>query len=205
MTTTRVSKKAEMVIKPKALVATLYTNAADEVVDQPKGNTFIFDEGVRDTTKISQDDNNTTTIENEFSDDPLLEIITLGAFKFESEIADIQKDVLVNFGNFIYDEVKKRIYAPGSYVKNYAKVDLVFENGTDAQGNTLYKSLCIPKLQLNSQMLAESMNSNIVRLKLAGTAKAIAITINGKTTKSAAYVNEVFEMPVADDEKPATT
>jgi hypothetical protein len=50
-------------------------------------------------------------------------------------------------------------------------------------------------LQLNSRLMVESMNSNIARLNLAGTATSVALTANGKTIKSAAYVNEDFTMP----------
>lgn len=191
----RTSGSSLQFIKPDCLVATIYTGAASEKADAPAGDTYIFDEVVRDTTKISQDDNNTTTIENEFSDDPIMEIVSLGKFQFEAEVADIQKDVLVGFGNFEYDATAKKLYAPSAYVKTYAKIDLVFKNGTDASGNDLYYSVCIPKLQLNSNLQAESMNTNIIRLKLAGSAKSVALTINGKTKKKSAYINENFTMP----------
>ena len=110
-------------------------------------------------------------------------------------MADVQKDILVNFANYEYDSTAKKIYAPSSYEMTYAKIDLVFKNGTSQEGNDLYKSLCIPKLQLNSKLAAESMSSNLVRLSLAGTAKSVAVTVNGKTKKKAAYVNENFTMP----------
>lgn len=182
-------------IKPYCLVATLYTGGTTETADNPAGDTFIFDEVVRDTTTISQDENDTTTIENEFSDDPILEIVSLGKFQLAAEVADVQKDILVNFANYEYDATAKKIYAPSAYEITYAKIDLVFKNGTDEDGNDKYKSLCIPKLQLNARMTAESMNSNLIRLNLAGTAKSVALTVNGKSKKKAAYINEDFTMP----------
>jgi len=182
-------------IKPYCLVAQLYTGADTETPDNPEGDTIIFDEVVRDTTTISQDDNDSTEIENEFSDDPILEIVTLGAFKLEAEVADVQRDILTKMANFTYDSSAKKIYAPNAYVKTYAKIDLVFPNGTDDTGNDKYMSVCIPKLQLNSQMMCESLNSNLVRLKLAGTAKSVLLTINGAEKKSAAYINESYTVP----------
>lgn len=193
-TTKRTSNSSWQLIKPDCLVATLYTSETD-TVDNPSGDTFIFDEVVRDTTTISQDDNDTTTIENEFSDDPILEIVSLGKFQLEAEVADVQQEILVNFANYEYDSTAGKIYAPAAYEKTYAKIDLVFKNGTDDSGNDKYMSLCIPKLQLNSQLMFESLNSNLARLKLAGTAKSCALTINGATKKSAAYINENFTMP----------
>lgn len=194
-TVTRTSSNSWQFIKPECLVATLYTGADTEEADSPAGDTFIFDEVVRDTTTISQEDNDTTTIENEFSDDPILEIVSLGKFQLESEVADVQKDIMVNFGNYTYDSTAGKIYSPSAYEITYAKIDLVFKNGTDDSGNDKYVSLCIPKLQLNTQFMAESMNSNLVRFKLAGTAKSVALTINGTKKKTAAYINENFTMP----------
>lgn len=191
----RTSKTAMQIIKPYALVATIYTGTSTETPDNPAGDTFIFDEVVRDTTTISQDENENTTIENEFSDDPIMEIISLGKFQFAAEVADVQKDILAGFADYTYDATQKKLFAPQAYRLKYAKIDLVFKNGTDNDGNDKYMSICIPKLQLNSRLIVESMNTNLMRLNLAGTAKSVALTINGKTSKSSAYLNEDFTMP----------
>ena len=194
-TVKRTSPTSLQVIKPDCLVATLYTGATTETADNPAGDTFIFDEVVRDTTTISQDDNDSTTIENEFSDDPILDIVSLGKFQFAAEVADIQTEILKNFANYTYDLTAKKLFAPAAYQKTYVKIDLVFKNGTGTDGNDKYMSICIPKLQLNSRLMVESMNSNIARLNLAGTATSVALTANGKTIKTAAYVNEDFTIP----------
>jgi len=194
-TVKRTSPTSLQVIKPDCLVATLYTGATTETADNPAGDTFIFDEVVRDTTTISQDDNDSTTIENEFSDDPILDIVSLGKFQFAAEVADIQTEILKNFANYTYDSAAKKLFAPAAYQKTYVKIDLVFKNGTDTDGSDKYMSICIPKLQLNSRLMVESMNSNIARLNLAGTATSVALTANGKTIKTAAYVNEDFTIP----------
>jgi hypothetical protein len=194
-TVKRTSPTSLQVIKPDCLVATLYTGATTETADNPAGDTFIFDEVVRDTTTISQDDNDSTTIENEFSDDPILDIVSLGKFQFAAEVADIQTEILKNFANYTYDSTAKKLFAPAAYQKAYVKIDLVFKNGTDTDGSDKYMSICIPKLQLNSRLMVESMNSNIARLNLAGTATSVALTANGKTIKTAAYVNEDFTIP----------
>ena len=194
-TVKRTSPTSLQVIKPDCLVATLYTGATTETADNPAGDNFIFDEVVRDTTTISQDDNDSTTIENEFSDDPILDIVSLGKFQFAAEVADIQTEILKNFANYTYDSTAKKLFAPAAYQKTYVKIDLVFKNGTDTDGSDKYMSICIPKLQLNSRLMVESMNSNIARLNLAGTATSVALTANGKTIKTAAYVNEDFTIP----------
>lgn len=192
----RTSKTSIQVIKPDCLVATIYTGGGGETADNPAGDTYIFDEVVRDTTTISQDDNSSTTVDNEFADDPILDIVSMGKFQFAAEVADIQKDVLVNFADYTYDQSSKKLYAPAAYQKKYVKIDLVFKNGATPEGADKYMSICIPKLQLNSRLMVESMNSNLARLNLAGTASSIAVTAGGKTTKSAAYINQNFTMPV---------
>lgn len=194
-TVKRTSSSSLQIIKPYCLVSTIYTGSTTETDDNPNGDTFIFDEVVRDTTTISQDENEETSIENEFSDDPILEIISLGKFQFAAEVADVQKDVLTSFADYTYDSTNKKLFAPSAYTKKYVKIDLVFNNGTDTDGSDKYMSICIPKLQLNSRLLVESTNTNVVRLNLAGTAKSVALTANGKTVKSAAYINENFTMP----------
>lgn len=192
MAVTKTSGSSVQLIKPTCLVATLYTGATAEKVNAPAGDTYIFEEVVRDTTKISQEDNDTTTIENEFSDDPIKEIVKLGKFSLEAEVADVQQDILKNFGNYKLDAGK--LYAPASYKETYAKIAFVFPNGTDTQGKEQYMAFVVPKLQLNSQLLIESTNSNLVRLKLAGTAKSVNIS---DTIKSALYIDNAYTIPTA--------
>ena len=49
---------------------------------------YDLDDVVRDTTSISQDDNDTTDIERETSDTPIMSIVTTGKYQFSAEVAD---------------------------------------------------------------------------------------------------------------------
>lgn len=170
---------AEKYIKPAYIVATLFDGSAGETELTPQGDAFILEDVVQDTTSCSQDDNETTTIECETSDTPILEIVKQGKFQFAAEVADTQKELLVGLGGFktVGEGDNEKVIAPSAYRNRYAKVDVVFE---DAQGNL--SAFIVPKLQLNSKILFESLNSNIARISLAGTAQNVHID-NGKTGK----------------------
>lgn len=178
-------------IKPSYIVATLF--AGTETDDTPIGDTYILEDVVRDTTSMSQDDNETTDIECETSDTPIISIVTTGKYQFAAEVADTQADLLKSLVGFTADASGKKSYAPAKYSKKYAKVDVVFEN---ADG-----SLCaytIPKLQLNSKLLIESLNSNLGRISLAGTATNVTVTVGGKSIQTPFYVDENYTLPTGE-------
>ena len=53
------------------------------------GDIFDFEDVLRNSTKLSQDDNTTSDIENEVSDDAIKTLVTLGKFQFETTLEDI--------------------------------------------------------------------------------------------------------------------
>ena len=80
-------------VKPDAIVVTLFTG--DETDDIPKGDSYVLDDVIRDTTSIAQDDNSTSDIERETSDTPILSVVTSGKYQLAAEVADTQKDLLI--------------------------------------------------------------------------------------------------------------
>lgn len=176
-------------VKPDAIVATLFTG--EETDDIPKGDSYILDDVIRDTTSIAQDDNSTSDIERETSDTPILSVVTSGKYQLAAEVADTQKDLLVALCDFTYDETTKKVYAPAAYKTKYAKVDVVF--GT--------KAVVVPKVQLNSKVTMESLNTSIGKIALAGTAQLAALKIGAsgtqKTIKTPYYLDENYTMPSA--------
>lgn len=63
-------------IKPDYIVVTLFDGTEiDE--SAPKGDSYILEDVVEDTTSISQDDNDTTDIECETSDSPIIPLLSL--------------------------------------------------------------------------------------------------------------------------------
>ena len=162
-------------VKPDAIVVTLFTG--EETDDIPKGDSYVLDDVIRDTTSIAQDDNSTSDIERETSDTPILSVVTSGKYQLAAEVADTQKDLLV------------ALCDPAAYKTKYAKVDVVF--GT--------KAVVVPKVQLNSKVTMESLNTSIGKIALAGTAQLAALKIGAsgtqKTIKTPYYLDENYTMP----------
>lgn len=184
-------------VKPDNIVITLYSGASGETDNDPKGNTYILDDVVRDTTSIAQDDNDTTDIERETSDTPILSIVTAGKYQLAAEVADTQADLLVDICDFIKDDSDKKVYAPQGYKVKYAKVAVVA--GTTA--------VVLPKVQLNSKVTMESLNTNIGKIALAGTAQLASINIkvtkvggegfDTKVIKTPYYIDPAYTLPTA--------
>lgn len=189
---TNTGDSALKLIKPKYIVATLFTGSD---TNAPSGDSYILEDVVRDTTSISQDDNETTDIERETSDTPIKSIVTLGSWQLSAEVADTNGELLAGLCGFVYDSTSKNAYAPSSYEERYAKVDVAFTNPKD---NTKLSAFVLPKVQLNSKMTIESLNTNLGRIALAGTANLVKVTVNGKQIDVPFYVEEEYTLPTAD-------
>ena len=57
----------------------------------------------------------------------------------------------------------------------------------------------LPKVQLNSKLTIESLNSNLAKIALAGTAKDITLTIGAKTYRTPCYINHDYTLPTATE------
>ena len=153
---------------------------------------YDLDDVVRDTTSISQDDNDTTDIERETSDTPIMSIVTTGKYQFAAEVADTQAPVLTALCGFTKGTDGK-IYAPSGYKLMYAEVAVVFDN---ADGTT-HTALILPKLQLNSKTTIESLNSNLAKVALAGTGQLVEVNDDSGTRKTPFYIDPAYTLPTA--------
>ena len=182
---------AKKFIKPSYIVATLFTGSESD--DTPLGDSYILEDVVEDTTSISQDDNDVNDIKCETSDSPIISIIKLGKFQFTAEVADTQKDLLVSLMGFTAGTtVTTKYFAPAQYKQLYAKVDVVFEDGKDMT------AFVVPKLQLNSKLMLESLNSNVGRINLAGTAYDANVKDGSATIRTPFYVDTDYSLPSAE-------
>ena len=140
----------------------------------------------RDTTTITQDDNEETKIENEFSNDPIVNATKLGSYTFATEIADFQPTVLTELMGFEQGTTPDdKIYAPSSYKEVFVEVTLVFQ---DTAG---YMAAVLPKVQINAKVLIESLNSNVGRATISGVGFNTAV--GDKTCPF--YLDPTFELP----------
>lgn len=180
-------------IKPDYIVATLFTGTETDE-SAPKGDSYILEDVVEDSTSISQDDNETTDIECETSDSPIISIVKLGKWQLAAEIGDTQAELLKALCGFTEDTAGNRTLAPSVYKAMYAKIDVV-----QVQSDGTMKAYVLPKVQLNSKLTIASLNSNLARIALAGTAKDIALTVGAKTVRTPFYVNHKYTLPTAGD------
>lgn len=173
--------------KVAAILATPWTNASGTWV---KGDdTYRFDNVLKDSTSITQDDAETNNIENEVSDAPILTNTTLGNWNFASTIEDVQKTLLKEFCGYTLgvDTNVTKVYAPSSYKEVYAEIAVLLKNGSQ------YVAFILPKVQLNSKMLLESLSSNMAGFSLAGIAQNTTVDNN----ETPFYIDTNYTMPTS--------
>ncbi|MCF0203040.1 MAG: hypothetical protein HUK08_06730 [Bacteroidaceae bacterium] len=178
--------------QPSHIIATPFDGTETEG-EAAKGDSYILETVVRDTTSVSQDDPETTTIDCETSDSPIDEVTKLGKYQFSSEVADMQKQLVIALMGWKASTDGKKIFAPSSYVEKYVQIDVVFKNGKTEQGADKYVAFTIPRLKLNSKVMLESMNSNLARINIAGTGFDWTV----QNEKTPFYFDTEFTLPTA--------
>lgn len=176
--------------KPSYIVATVFQ---DGDTDTPSGDVYILEDIKRDTTSITQDENSETKIERETSDTPIYSVVTLGNYQFSAECADTQADLLKGLCGF--KVVDGKAYAPSTYVDLYAKIDVVKETA----GGSLI-AYVLPKVQLNSRVVIESLNSDLGKINLAGTGQNIHVADgDGNEFQSPFYTDDAYVLPTTGE------
>lgn len=187
---TKTGASALLITNVKYLVATLLTSEGAE------GDSYIFEHVLKDTVSMQQDDNDTTTIDNEVSDEPIKEIVRLGKWNVAATIEDVQKDLLINMCGFVASSDGKKIFAPASYTERFAKIAVALDGGVDNLGKQKLVAFVMPKVQLNTKMILESLSTSMAGFSLAGTGRSIEVE-SGKPTPF--YVESDYTLPVASD------
>ena len=187
-TVTKTGATALLITNVKYLVATLLDSKGAE------GNSYIFEHILKDTVSMQQDDNDTTTIDNEVSDEPIKEIVRLGKWNVAATIEDVQKDLLVNMCGFKTSTDGKKVFAPASYTERFAKIAVALDGGVDSDGAQKLVAFVMPKVQLNTKMILESLSTSMAGFSLAGTGRSIEVEA-GKPTPF--YVDTEYKIPTA--------
>lgn len=165
-TATKTGTSALKVYNPKYLFITPFTD------ENTKGSTtYQVENIVRDSTTITQEDNEENPVENEFSSTPIVNNVTAGSYTFATEIGDLQGTLVEALAGFKVDDTSNKIYAPEGYVEKYAEIALVF-----AKADGDYVAAILPKVQLNAIVLIESLNSSVGRLTIAGVGYNLEMT-----------------------------
>ena len=180
--------------KPQKMIVELFNGS--ETDNEPLGEKYSMDGVVvRDQTSLSQDDNETTNIEDELSDTPLDTVVTMGAWQFSAQVASFAADILKDIAGFKEATVgSAKVYAaPSSAEDRYARVTLCYNPKTGSKG-TEYYAVVVPKLKLNSRIVLESLNSQLGYVNLAGTAEDVELSA---TLKAPIYTNPAYVIPTA--------
>lgn len=151
------------------ILLTPYTGAS-------KGETtYSLDNIVADTTAITQEDPTTNEVENEVTDDPIYENITLGKYTFAADSGDIQEIILTNCFGFKKDATNGNLYAPATYKELWAEIEVVFGD----KG-----SLVCPKVKMSGKIDASSLKTGMVKGSLSGTCYSVEMTEGDSSTKT---------------------
>lgn len=185
---TKTGASALLITNVKYLVATLLTSEGAE------GDSYIFEHVLKDTVSMQQDDNDVNIVDNEVSDEPIKEIVRLGKWNVNATIEDVQKDLLVNLCGFVASTDGKKLYAPSSYTERFAKIAVALDGGIDSGGKQKLVAFVMPKVQLNTKMILESLSTSMAGFSLAGTGRSLEVE-TGKPTPF--YVDTEYTLPVA--------
>lgn len=188
MSVVKSSTNKKTVYNPKFLVITPYTSGS---VGTTK---YLLQDVVRDSVSISQDEAEENAVENEFSNSPIINNIIAGKFNFAANIGDMQSALLKALMGFSVDSVSGKAYAPSGYVELFARIELVFQVGTDSGGDPTYLAIVLPKVQLNASATIESINSSVGTIAIAGVGFETSITDGSNTYTTAMYVDYDFDV-----------
>lgn len=197
MAVTKVGETSKKIYNPKYLFITPFTD------DKTKGETiYMIGNVIRDSTSITQEEPTTDPVENDLDDAPIVNNVTNGSYTFSANIADMDGKLYADLAGFEVDETSNIIYAPDGYVEKFAEIALVFQM---ADGK--YIAAVLPKVQLNSTVLIESIRSSVGQITIAGTGYNLEVTDAKSSTKRRTpfYLDPDYTLPegvVAEDNLP---
>lgn len=157
MAVTKTDSTAKKVYNPYAMYITPFTDGTT------KGDkTYQMENIIQDSTTLTQDDPEENSVNNEYGSAPIVNNVKLGSYTFETQIADMQKDLMKDIAGFTVDETSGIAYAPNTYKEVFAEVVLVFESGGK------YIAAILPKVQLNPKTVFESFSSSVGYIQISG-------------------------------------
>lgn len=130
------------------------------------GTRYDLQNLVGDTVSITQDDNDTSEVPCETRDEPLYEAITLGKYQITMESGDINPELLAVCMGYAVNAAKSIAYAPASYEKKYAHIEVIMDK----------MSFVVPRVLLSPNMSIETLKTGIARGVIAGSAYSVDIT-----------------------------
>ncbi|MGL5732085.1 MAG: hypothetical protein ACRCX5_13315 [Bacteroidales bacterium] len=167
---------------PSHILITPYTGAS-------KGaKVYDIQNILEGTTSVTQDDNTETPVKEERGG-TIVNNVQLGSYKFACEIGDMQADLLKDLVGFSVDSTSSKVYAPSSYKEVFAEVAIVCETG----GKKV--AAILPKVQLNSKLIIDSINSSVGRISINGTGFNIIVQDGSNSHEAPFYLDPNYSIP----------
>jgi len=143
------------------------------------GDRYDLQNLVGDTVSISQDDNESNEIPCETRDEPLYEAVTLGKYAVSMESGDINPELLAVCMSYARNAAGTIAYAPASYSKKYAHVEVVMDG----------LSFVVPRMLISPNLNIETLKTGIARGTIAGSAYSVDVsTTAGKKIATPFFV-----------------
>lgn len=131
---------------------------------------------IGDTIKITQESNDTESIENEFSPIPVIENTTMGKWQFSADCLDMQNSVLRQLfsaktaRNSNGKDVEGVVAMPSDFRTIYCCIQIAFENDDMPR-------IVMPRILLSSGMSIASLRTGIAQNKIQGTPMSTQICV----------------------------
>lgn len=147
---------------------------------------------IADSTEITQDDPETTSIDSETRDEPIIETVTAGAYSISMDSADINFDILsACFGYTKVDDVYAA--APAAYEAKYMAIEV-------DMGSTMF---LLPKVLITSKIDASSLKTDVCKGTISGTAYTARVAVGSNAAVETPFI--VVAMPRESSTYPTIT
>lgn len=132
-------------------------NAADTGLDTSAGAKIELTNVIADTVAITQDDNETSSIECETRDEPIIETIKLGKYQVTMDSADINYDLLAKCMGYI-KHGNDIVAAPVAYSAKHACIEVEMDND----------KFVLPRVLVASKIDASSLKTGVAKGTVTG-------------------------------------
>lgn len=121
---------------------------------------------IADSLSMNQDDADENTIDNELSDDPILQSYSVGAYKVDLNNASIDPEFLTKIMGWEELASDAGFVSPQTYTTKYISIQIKF---------SATKYIYMPKVAIAPKLIFESLKTNVGYGTLSGTATAAKI------------------------------
>lgn len=132
---------------------------------------------IADSTEISQDDPETSSIDCETRDEPIIETVTAGAYTISMDSADINFDILEACFGFTR-KGNEYAAAPSAYEAKYMAIEVEMSN----------TKLLLPKVLITSKIDASSLKTDVCKGTISGTGYSAKVAVGSNAAIATPFI-----------------